>query len=365
MDSPVLAYCLLDKKLWKERDYWLKKLSGPLATAGIPVDFARPPISTDKRNVVSIEIEPDTQSKLLKSCRHTEPLVLAALTSALKTCLYKYTGIQDVLIGTAIHKRYEELASLNKVLALRDQVSGALTVRDLLLNVKHTLSEAYSHQKYPFDRLIALLDNKPQGNRAPLFDVTIILENINNREHIKHLKNDVTLIFSIVGGSLIGAIEYNPDLFKRKTIEILGEHYEACLRAILDCPDNRIADLPIVPPDKKRELVFKLNRTHQEYPRRKTIHRLFEEQVEMTPDHVAATCEGERLTYSELNYKANQLANYLRWLGTAPGAPVGIYMERSLETLVALLGVLKAGRAYVPLDPANPRARSNFDPGRR
>ncbi|HYP40296.1 MAG TPA: amino acid adenylation domain-containing protein [Chloroflexia bacterium] len=360
MDSPVLAYRLLDEKLCKERDYWLKKLSSPLATAGLPVDFIRPHVFTDERDVVSIEIEPDTQSKLLRICGHAEVLVLAALTSALKVCLYKYTGVQDVLVGTAIHKRYEELASLNKVLVLRDHVSGALTGRELLLNVKRTLSEAYSHQKYPFDRLLALLDIKPPANRAPLFDLAIILENINNREHIEHLKNDLTLAFSIADGNLTAAIEYNPGLFKRKSVEILSAHYEACLRAILDYPDSRIADLPIVPLDKKQELVYSLNRTEQEYPRRKTIHRLFEEQVEITPDSVAAACEGDHLTYRELNYKANQLANYLRRLGTAPGALVGIYMDRSLETLVALLGVLKAGGAYVPIDPAHPKARSNF-----
>jgi tyrocidine synthetase-3 len=358
MSSANLQF--LDERLKKEKDYWLQKLLGDLVVTGIPLDFRRPGVFTDEREVVNIRIEPETGRRLLKVCGNKETLAFTVLVTALKVCLYKYTGVEDIIVGTTIHQRYREVVSLNKVLALRNQLSGAMTVRQLLEQVRQTLSDAYAHQKYPFDRILHLLGIEPPNNRAPLFNVVVMLENIHDRENIKRLKNDVTLAFSITNGDISGTIEYHPGLFHKRTIETLGTHYKGILQAVLDCPDAQISELEILSAEKKHELVFDFNATDCDYPKQKTIHQLFEEQVARTPLNIAAVFDHHHLTYSELNRRANQLAHRLRRFGVGPGERVGIYLEHSLEMVVGLLGILKAGGAYVPLDPAHPEARLAF-----
>lgn len=351
---------ILDDKLRQEKNYWLHKLSGELPVSGLPLDSARPKSLGEEHETVRLKIEPEVASRLLGACRNAEALVFAALATALNICLYKYTGVEDVVAGATVHERYREVAALNQILILRNPVAATATLRELLQDMRQTLSEAYAHQKYPFDRILELLDIEYPGNRAPLFNVALVLDNINNRENLRHLKNDVTLSFSITGGGLAGAIEYYPALFQRKTIEIFGEHYQAILRAMLDNPDCRIAELDLLSSEKKQELVFDFNDTGSDYPQDQTICRLFEEQAARTPDQVAVECRGERLTYRQLNARANQLARYLQSLAVGPGVRVGLYVEHSLEAVVGLWGVLKAGGAYVPLDPAHPKARLAF-----
>jgi len=351
---------ILDGKLEKEKNYWLQKLSGDLIRSGIPLDFRRSGAFADGKETVNIKIERDIESKLLGICGDAESLVFVVLVTAMEICLHKYTSVKDVVVGTTIHERYKEVAWLNKVLALRNQISSTATARGLLLDVKRTTSEAYANQKYPFDRILELLDIRYPDNRAPLFNVAVILDNINNRENIRHLKNDVTLGFSMADDGITATMEYNPRLFKRETIEVFGEHYRTILRAMLDRPDIKVSEIELLSKGKKRELVFNFNNTQSTYPKDKTICRLFEEQVNRTPDSVAVEFKGYCLTYRELNVRANQLAHHLQKLGVGPGAWAGIFLEHSLETIVGVLAILKAGGACVPLDPAHPRARLAF-----
>lgn len=350
----------LDEKLEKEKDYWLEKLSGDLTVSGVPLDSKRPALYNDEKQSVNIHITPDVESKLLKICSGNESLIFTVAVTALKICLHKYSAAADIIVGTTIHERYSEMASLNKILALRDQISGAMTVKQLLLDVKATLSEAYSHQKYPFDSVLNLLQAEHPQNHAALFNVVIVLDNANSREHVSHLKNDVTLAFSITPEGVSGTIEYNASLFKKESIELFGEHFKHILRTILDSPEVFISQLELLSEAKKRELISDFNATSADYPKHKTIHQLFEEQVEATPEAVALVLEDQHLTYRELNSRANQLAHHLRRFEVGPGVSVGIYMEHSIEMVLALLGILKAGGAYVPLDPSHPGGRLPF-----
>lgn len=351
---------LFGEKLSAEREYWSKKLAGDLSVTGLPLDFKRPAALSGETDLVAFALDPGTANKLLAVCGHADALAFAVFVSALNVCLHKYTGDEDIVVGTTIHERHREVASLNRVLALRSKVSGRQTARELLLEVKQTLSEAYAHQKYPFDEILDLLAVERPSNRAPLFNLMVLFDRINNRENVRHLPSDVTLLFSREGDRITGVVEFNPSLFKRKSLEIFVEHYKTVLRAMLDAPDARVSDIELLSPERKLELTVKFNSTQRDYPRHKTIHRLFEEQVERTPRGVAAEFRGRTLSYEALNARANRLARRLRKLGAGPGAPVAIYLEHSLEMLVALLGVLKAGAPYVPLDPTHPRARVNF-----
>jgi amino acid adenylation domain-containing protein len=350
----------LDEKLEIEKDYWLQKLSGNLTVSGVPLDSKRPALYNDEKQSVNIHITPDIESKLLKFCNDNESLAFTVAVTALKICLHKYSAAEDIIVGTTIHERYAEMASLNKVLALRDQVSGAMTVKQLLLEVKATLSEAYSHQKYPFDSVLNLLQAEHPENHAALFNVVIVLDNANSRKNVSQLKNDVTLAFSITPKSINGTIEYNASLFKKESIELFGEHFKHILRTMLDGPEVLISRLELLSEDKKRELTSDFNATSADYPKHKTIHQLFEEQVAATPEAVAVVLEEQQLTYRELNSRANQLAHHLERFQVGPGVKVGIYMEHSMEMVVAVFGILKAGGAYVPLDPSHPSGRLPF-----
>jgi amino acid adenylation domain-containing protein len=350
----------LDEKLKPEKDYWLAKLSGDLMVTGIPLDYPRPAEYTVEKKNVDISIAPETQRDLFKLCNNNESLVLTLLTTALKICLYKYTSIENVIVGTAIHKRYSEVASLNTVLALRDDVTGTMTVKELLLQVKDTLSGAYANEKYPFERILDLLKIESPSNREPLFNIAIILDNIGSTETLTELKVDAALIFFSAAQQLTGHIRYNPALFKEATIKVFEQHYAEILKRVLAQPEMTISKVELLSEDERLELLFVFNNTETDYPRQETIHRLMEAQVCRTPSQTALVCRGHSLTYRELNAKANQVARFLRSVGVEAGARVGIFMEHSLEMVIGLFGVLKAGATYLPLEPAYPKARLRF-----
>jgi amino acid adenylation domain-containing protein len=350
----------IDEKLVKERDYWQRKLSGDLAMTSVPLDFPRPGEFVAERKVLELEIDRATQARLLQTCGHNESLVFTFLVTALKLYLHKATGAGDVVIGAAIHERYSDVSMFNQTLALRDTVSEEMTIKELLLAVKGTIAEAYAHQKYPFDRILDLLGLEAPKNRAPLFCVAVLLENINDSNNLQHLKHDLTLVFSLTDQTLTGRLEYNSSLFKRESLELLGEQFQSVLRIALDTPDIKIAELELLSDKKRHELLYAFNETTAEYPRGQCIHELFAAQAARTPDAVALSFGADDLTYSELNGRANQLARHLRAHGVRPGSRVAIFCHHSPEMLVALLATLKAGAAYLPLDPLHPPHRLAF-----
>ncbi|MEP7341617.1 MAG: AMP-binding protein, partial [Acidobacteriota bacterium] len=346
----------LDDQLRKEKQYWLEKLSGELQPAGLPLDRPRPAVWSGRTDVVHFVAEPETADRLREICGGNDALAFTAIVAALKICLRLYSGIDDVCIGTAIHERYTELASLNKFLVLRDRVEGAMTARQLLASVKRTLSEAYAHQKYPFDKLSQILNTESPANRCQFFDVVALFDRLNNRENCDHLKNDVTLLFSWRGRDLVCDIEYRPALFDRANIETFSDHFRAALRAILWQPDKQIGQVELLSPERRERILVGFNETQREYNRLATIHQLFERQARRVPEAIAVVHGQQPLTYQQLNNNANQLAHRLRRLGVMPGQRVGICLHHSPTMLTAILAVLKAGGAYVPFDPAHPAA---------
>lgn len=350
---------LIEKQHQKELEYWQQKLSGELVATGIPLDFKRPAISAGRQKL-ELVIAPETQSRLRKTCEGHEVLIFAACVTALKICLYRYTHIEDIIIGAPIHQKYRELTPDNQIVVLRDLVRGSHTVRQLLEQVLQTLTEAYAHQKYSFKRLIQHLQIDMPPNRAPIFNVVALLENINRCEDARELLNDVTMIFAVREDQLSGVIEYSTELFKPETISVFARHFETALSEMMAQPEARVAELQLMSERRKHELVFEFNDTACAFPREQTVAQLFEAQAERTPNSAAVVFQGRTLTYRELNQRANQLAHALRSLEIGPGTLVGIYLEHSLETMTALLAVQKAGGAYVPLEPQHPPSRTAF-----
>ena len=343
-----------DEMFEKERGYWLQKLSGSPAATSLPSDYTRPEFGGDKSSV-HFGVDRDTERQLREVCKDKESLAFAFLVAALKICLYRYTGSEDIIVGTTIHERYKQTASLNKALALRDRVRGTDTAKEVIFAVKQTLADAYAHQKYPFGKVLDLLGVSASDRDSQVFGIVVMLESINNKEHIRDLKHDICITFSLNDEGLGRVVEYNPGMFKKETVESFCEHYKTMLRSILRAPDTQVRNLALLGESERHRLLAEWNDTGRGYSEDLCIHELFELQAEQSPDDVAVVFEEEKLSFSELNRRANRLAHYLMSLGVKPDVPVALRLERSIDMAVAALGVLKSGGAYVPLDPMYPK----------
>ncbi len=339
----------------QDQNYWLEKLAGDLIVTSLPLDHRRPARAVRNKERFTFNLHPETTARLRKIANDDESLLFVTFIMALNVCLFKYTGNEDIILGTTTYYS----ASMNRLLALRTRVTPDLTVKQLLIDIKDTLAEAYAHQKFSFERLIELLNVEHLAHRMPLFDLMVVIENTDNTDYVKRLKNDLTLSIAVNDG-INGAIDYSADLFRRESIEVLARHLQEILRAASQAPEQIIGELELLSDLRRHELVVEYNNTAREHPKDRTISQLFEEQVEQTPAHIALEFQNEYVTYRELDTRANQLANWLRARGIKPGVAVGIYIEHSPETIIALLGVLKAGGYYVPFDTAHPRSRIDF-----
>ena len=355
--------------------YWKERLSGELPVLELPADHPRPALQTFRGARQSFTI-PAQLSKALKEIGRREGASLfMVLVAAFNTLLHRYTGKDDLTIGTPVDSRGRaELRNLIglfvNTLVLRTDLSGNPTFRELLQRVRQVALEAYAHQDAPFERLVEELQPERSLSHAPLFQVMLVLQNASSDEidlsglRMSALKAEsgtakFDLILDLVETEkeLIGVCEYSAELFEASTIDRLLEHLRVILEGVTADPDRRISDLALLHEHERYQVLSAWNDTQIEYPSKRCIHELFEQVVELAPDQIAVIYEGKRVTYDELNRRANQLANCLIELGVRPDELIGILMERSVEMVVSLLAVLKAGGAYVPMDPAYPRER--------
>ncbi len=347
-------------ELKKLESYWLKKLADELSESNIPLDYLRGSTTTEVKEILQVNFTNKISSRLIKLSKNVDSLLFIILMTALKISLNKYTGNPDIIVGTTITKKNSEFKSLNKILAIRSEVNPELTFKELLMQVKTTVTESYKHQKYPFKKLISKLGLELTENRSPLFDVVLLLENINDRSNIDGLINDITILFNKDGEEITGLFEYNPDLFKKTTIEKFAEHYLTVLESVIDNPAIKISEVDLLSETEKHQLIHEFNKTSAVYPSNLLIHQLFEAQADKKPDDVAVIFSDDSLTYCELNEKANQLAWRLRDKGVNADQIVGIMIERSLEMIIGILAILKAGGAYLPIDPEYPKERIEY-----
>ncbi len=300
------------------------------------------------------------------------------LLAAFDVLLHRYTGQDDIVVGTPIAGRTraetEDLIGFFvNTLVLRVALSGDLSFAALLRRVREVCLGAYAHQDMPFERLVQELAPERDLSRSPLFQVVFALQNAPSEAvdlgglqisgvtaESATSKFDLTLVMAEGAGGLVCSFEYDVDLFDGATIDRLLGHFRTLLEGVVADPAAKIGDLPLLSPGERRRLLTELNDVNAVYPAETSIHGLFERQVDRAPDAVALTVEGRALTYRELDARANQLARHLVARGVAPGALVGLCVQRSVEMVVGILGILKAGAAYVPLDPEYPRPRLAF-----
>ncbi|MEW6738247.1 MAG: AMP-binding protein, partial [Acidobacteriota bacterium] len=300
------------------------------------------------------------------------------LLSAFDTLLYRYSGEEDLLVGSAIANRNRiEIEPLIgffvNMMVLRSDLSGNPSFEQLLERVRKVTLEAYAHQDLPFEQLVEELQPNRDMSHTPLFQVALILQNtpmpalelpglklIPCESDSGTSKFDLTLLLNETAEGIDGLIEYSTDLFNADRISRMLDHFQILLSSIVENPTQRLSDLPLLTEAEHYQLLVEWNSTQTDYAASKCIHELFEESVAHTPAAIAVAYKEDQLTYQELNHRANQLAHYLRKLGVGPDILVGICMERSIEMVIAILGVLKAGGAYVPLDPTYPKERLKF-----
>jgi amino acid adenylation domain-containing protein len=358
--------------------YWKAQLSRPPAL-DLPTDKRRPPVQSFAGAVHITQISA-TLHEALKTLSQREGVTLfMTLLAALKVMLWRYSGQTDVIVGSPIAGRTrvetEPLIGLFlNTLALRTDLSGDPTFRELLARVREVTLGAYAHQDVPFERLVEELQPERSLSRAPLFQVMLMLQNTPApdlamaglplaRVDVSSgtSKFDLTLLVEEGGGGIAIHWEYNTDLFEAGTIARMGGHFETLLESAVARPAERISLLPVLTQAERQQLLFDFNDTRRDYPEPRCIHELFEAQVERTPAAVALISDtGERLTYRELSEQADELAHHLMSLGVGPEVRVGVLLERSVALVISLLSVLKAGGAYVPLDPNYPRERVGF-----
>lgn len=359
--------------------YWSRQLSGELPTLDLPTDRPRPPVQTYRGANHTLHLGTELTEQL-KSLAKAEGVTLyVLLTAAFQTLLHRYSGQADILIGSPMSGRTRSeweavVGYFANPVALRADFSTDPTFQNLLQQVRTTVLGALEHQDFPFPLVVERLRPPRDPSRAPMFQVMIAWEkaqrtNTNGATAAGSLQIaslsteqrgaafDITLQVYETPAGLSCTFQYNTDLFDESTIARMAGHLRTLLAGAAADPRQQVSALPMLPEAERRQLVHGWNQTRHAEPGEVCLHALIEAQVVRAPSAIALTCEGVSLTYAELNALANQLAHHLRDVGVGPDSIVGIAMERSLEMVVSLLGVLKAGGAYLPLDPDYPAGR--------
>jgi amino acid adenylation domain-containing protein len=368
---------LQGENLEKQLAFWKEQLRD-LSPLELPTDHPRPLVQTFHGAVHSVQLSRDLSESLQSLSRREGVTLFMTVLAAFQVLLHRYTGQDDIVVGTPIANRNREeieglIGFFVNTLVMRTDTSGNPPFRELLKRVRRVSLDAYAHQDLPFEKLVMELRPERDLSLNPLFQVMFALQNapVSNLElpglTLSHMgiettrtRFDLEVHLWEAEEGLRAAFVYNTDLFDPDTIKRMAGHYQRILEGIVDNPDRRLSELPLLTEAERHKLLVEWNDTATDYPRDKCIHELFEEQVQRTPDAIAVIFEDKHLTYQELNSRANRLAHYLRKQGVGPEVLVGICVERSLEMVIGILGILKAGGAYVPLDPTYPRERLEF-----
>jgi amino acid adenylation domain-containing protein len=386
---PALSIQYADFAAWQRRrlqgewfepqlQYWLKSLTGASSLLDLPTDYARPQRQLLKGAQQSITLSKATSKAIGKLGRQEGSTLFMVLLAAFQTLLFRYSGQDDLVVGSPVAGRArleteKLIGAFVNTLVLRADFSGNPSFLEFLGQVRETTLGAFSNQDVPFERLVEELNPERKLNRTPLFQVMFALQNSPSPEiAIEGLtlsplnllttksKFDLTLEAEEKPEGIRLCFEYSTELFAPETISRMLGHFENLLRAIVADPAQPVTDLPLLTGPERHQLLNEWSGDNTALIENACIHSLFEDQVEATPSSVAAEFRGAQLTYQELNQRANQLAHSLIKQGVGPNSLVGICVQRSLDMLVGMLGVLKSGGAYVPLDPSYPAERLAF-----
>ncbi|HEY5894574.1 MAG TPA: amino acid adenylation domain-containing protein, partial [Chthoniobacterales bacterium] len=365
---------LQGKLLESDIAWWKRRLGGQLPMLELPIDRPRGPRRSVRGARETIKLPASLTNSLRDFSRRNNVTLFITLTAVFKALLLRHTGQEDIVIGIPIATRSRVetrglIGFLVNTVALRTDLSGNPTFVELIARVREAALGAYAHHETPFNALVQHLSLARSPDTNPLFQVLVVMEPRVPKVQWPGLTRtpvpmdckatifDLTLGIIEEGLELVCYFDYSTALFDDATIQRIAAQFRALLDAILDNPECRLSDLPLLSERERRQLLVEWNETGAEYARGKSFDELFAEQVARTPGAVAVECEGRQLSYGELDARSSEVAGKLRGLGVEPEGLVGLCMERSVEMLVGVLGIMKAGGAYVPLDPSYPRER--------
>ena len=365
--------------LANQLNYWKKQLAAAPPLLELPTDKPRPPIPSFRGSSICFKIDSDVTEKLKSLSQKSGVTLFMTLLATLNTLLFRYSSQKDILVGTPTANRNRQeieplIGFFVNTLVMRNSLEGNLSFLELLQQVRNGVLAAYANQDVPFEQVVDGLQIERSLSYNPLFQVMFALQNTPLTaldlpglraksmavENVR-VKFDLTLILEEIeteqGTYLEGYWEYNGDLYTAERITRLMGHFQTLLKGIVKNPQQKVGELPLLTDPEKQQILVEWNQTQVPYRDHQCIHQLFEEQVAKNPDAVAVIYEQESLTYQQLNQKANQLAHYLQSLGIKTEELVGICLERSPLIIIGILGILKAGAAYLPLDPSYPPNR--------
>ena len=385
---PTLPIQYADYSVWQRNElqgerlerllqYWRNQLDGATALA-LPTDRPRPPRPSYRGSQHGFVLRDDLVTQLRKLSQSEGVTLHMTLMAAFLTLLMRYARQDDVTVTIPIagrsHVELEKLIGFFvNSLVLRTDLSGRPSFRELLSRVRQCSVEAYDHQELPFEKLVEEIQPQRDANGSALFQVLFQVLNLSGNDQTLtdlvvspmasaagHVRHDLQMHFSELPKTVSGELFYATDLFDPETIARMAEHLVGLLEGAVAEPDRAIDELPLLTESERHRLSVGWNETATDYRRNMCLHELFEEQVERAPDAVALVSEHQQLTYRQLNERANRLAHHLRELGVGPETLVAICVDQSLDAVLAILGILKAAGAYLPLDAGFPRSRLAF-----
>lgn len=368
-------YAIWQRERWQSGelrphlDYWRRQLKGPLPSIQLPIVSSRPVIQNFAGAMHTLLLPPELSEALGEMCRREGVTLFMGLLAAFNVLLHRYSGEQDILVGSNTAGRARPgsetlLGFFLNTIPLRADLSGDPTFRELLDRVRGVTLEALAHDEVPLDQLVSELQPAREPHRNPLFQILFSLEPplppVSREWDLTCIevetgatKFELCMVLDDRRDGLLCRIIYDVARFDAETAERIGGHWQTLLRSIVRNPAARISELPILTAAEKEQILLKWSgAAGSETP--ENVVELFEKQVKNTPQSLAVLCAGAELNYAELNRRAEALACELRGIGVRANVPVALYLERSVEMIIGILGVLKAGGAYVPLDPASP-----------
>jgi amino acid adenylation domain-containing protein/thioester reductase-like protein len=359
----------------KQLNYWQQQLADAPPLLQLPTDRVRPPVQSFRGGIKEFQINADVSKRIRALSQESKATLFMTMLAAFVTLLYRYSNQDDILVGSPMANRNRReieplIGYFVNTVVLRTQLVGNLSFWEVLNRVRTVAMDAHAHQDVPFEQVVEALQPQRNLSHSPLFQVLFDLQHSLTEKllfpglaltpfGLEHTtsKFDLSLVIEDTGDKLIGWWEYSSDLFSLETITRLSDNFQILLAGIVANPETPINELPLLSAAEQQQILVEWNDTFIEYPDSKCIHQLFEEQVARTPQDIAVVFEEEEFTYQQLNSWANKIAHYLQSLGVRPEVLVAICLERSLEMVIGLLAVLKAGGAYLPLDPNYPSLR--------
>lgn len=374
-----------DTHLQKQQQFWKEALKGIPSLHSVPTDNPRPAQQTFEGSHFSFTINEEATAKIQKLCRNTGTSSFMCLYSAFALLLSRYSGSFDLSIGTPVaNRQFEELEPLVgffvNTIVLRSDLSGNPTFTQLLERLKHPILDAFNNQDIPFEHVVETLKPERNLSYSPLFQILFVLHNTPSSENVTipglelspsstfntTTKFDLTCNMKEYPGLFRGVFDYNLALFSKKSVRRMTQHFINLCLGIAENPDRPIANIPLMDDEERTQILAGFNQTEQAYADTNlTLLYHLERQEKATPEHLALNGlneQGERitLTYAQLHQSADDLAGRLQAMGIGPESVVGVYCERSIAMVVALVGIMKAGAAYLPLDLAHPAERTSF-----